>query len=264
VLHPDRPAADHAVDLLLRLAVGRRVLDELAEGEAQQARRGLVAGDEEGDEVVDDGRVAQLLARLGVDAFEHGGQQVAAAGGVLAARVEHALGCAAQHLDVVPVLAVCLAEEDRHQAGPQRAGTRLGQEAGHGVDERVQVIVVVRVEAEVHGAQGERVERQAREVVCHHDVGVGAVACPLERQLRRDLVHLVEHALDRCRAERRHQDAVCDAPAGLVLPRREEAVMHGVADLLERAPDGFVKPLLVAELVHQPLRALKGVGQRVR
>lgn len=93
--------------------------------------------------------------------------------------------------------------------------------------------MVVRVEAEVHGAEGKRVEGQTREVVGDHDGRVGPVARPLEGKLSRNLVHLVEHALDGRGAKRRHQHPVRNAPVWLVPERREEAIVDAVPDLAQ-------------------------------
>lgn len=55
VLQLHRALVQHTVDLFLGLAVRLGVFNEQVEGKAQQSRSGLVAGDQEGDEIVDDG-----------------------------------------------------------------------------------------------------------------------------------------------------------------------------------------------------------------
>ncbi|GJC94609.1 hypothetical protein ColKHC_03435 [Colletotrichum higginsianum] len=116
VVDLDLALADDAVDLLLGLLVGVRVLEQLVKGKGQQARGGLVAGDEEGDEVVHDALVRHLLARLGVDALEHGRQQVAAVAGLAGLpRLEHLARGAAQDLDVAGELLVLGAVDERGQ-----------------------------------------------------------------------------------------------------------------------------------------------------
>lgn len=89
---------------------------------------------------------------------------------------------------------------------------RLDQRLGHGRHEARRLLGVEAVEAVVHGAQADDVEREPREVVGPRDLVVRAQAVPLEDHLRRAVDHLVEHAPHRDGAHRWDQDAVAEVP----------------------------------------------------
>ena len=219
MLHPQRTCSDYGIDLLLRFAVGFRMFEELVEGKGQETRCRLVAGDEEGDEIVGDARVAEFLAGLGVHSVQHGGEKVFPVDGVRFSRLENAIGHVAENADVLPVLSLGAAEQKRGEGRPTAPVSRLYQVVSHGADERVQLVVVERVEAVVHGAQGEDVEGEAREVVGDHDGRVGAFSGPLERHLAGDVVHLVEHASNRHGPKGGGEDAMRQTPVGLIAVR---------------------------------------------
>jgi hypothetical protein len=64
------------------------------------------------------------------------------------------------------------------------------------------------VDAEVHAAEGDGVEREASEVVGRVDAIFGAEAFPLQDELGGDVEHVVEHGFDVSGAEGGHQEAV--------------------------------------------------------
>jgi hypothetical protein len=64
-----------------------------------------------------------------------------------------------------------------------------GQCVGHGLDVRVDSVRVEGVEAIVHGAESDGVERQARKVVGEQHGGLGAEPRPLHDHLCRNVVH---------------------------------------------------------------------------
>ena len=68
--------AEDPVDLLVGLGERLGVVEQEVEGEGEQAARGLVAGYEEGNDLVADVDVVELLAALLVHPGEHGVQQV--------------------------------------------------------------------------------------------------------------------------------------------------------------------------------------------
>ena len=212
-----------------------------------------MSGDQECYQIIHDALVRHVLPRLRVDPAEHRGQQVLPVAVVRVGRlpsVEHAPGRLTQHIDVGPVLLVLRVVEERRQREPPGPVAGLGEEVAHGLDEGVQGGRVVAVEAVAHGAEREGVEGEAREVVGDGDGRVRAVARPLEGELARDVVHLVEHVADGQGPEGGHEDAVGDAPVLLALARREEAVVDAIPDFVERGGNGLLEPLLVACLVH--------------
>lgn len=80
---------------------------------------------------------------------------------------------------------------------------------------------------------------------------VGSEVLPLLHELGGDVPHLVKvvrHGLGR---ELGGNDAVRNAPALLVVERREEGVVHGITDLDDGATDELSESLLIADLLGQ-------------
>lgn len=202
-------------------------------------------------QVVYDALVGHLLARPLVNRVKHRIQQVLPVGRMRLPRLQHIFGRLSHDGNILGQLPISLPIKDSRKR-TTRSVARLGKKATHGLDEGVQLIVVERVEAVVHGAQRQRVESQPREVVRDHDGVRGSMAGPLHGQLADDVVHLVEHAVDGHGPEGGRQDAVGDAP---VLFFRadcgEEPVVDALADLVEDAPDVLLEAFFVADLVYE-------------
>jgi hypothetical protein len=104
-------------------------------------------------------------------------------------------------LDIFLVLSVGFAGPELFQLGAPGAQARLCEELGHGIDERVHLFMVERVESLVHATQGNRVESQSGEVVGDINGFFGSHSRPLSNELRCDIVHLIVHILDAQRAK---------------------------------------------------------------
>lgn len=162
VLDRDRVVAEHRVDLLLRFVELLRVFEEVVEEVGQRAARRLVARDQEGDHLVADVLVVELLARDGVGGVEHRVEQVVDA----RVRVGFALrddvvAELVHRVDVVLHLLVGPQAEFGLHLRPVGALAALEQDGGHLVGEGMHVLGVEVVEPVVEGAESNRVEGQS-------------------------------------------------------------------------------------------------------
>lgn len=166
MLDGDLVVANDLVNFLLHLEVGCGVLQQVVESKRKQSRSGFVTSDEEGDQLVADVGVVQLLASGGINAVKHSAQQVLAVSGMLLASLDDTIGSVLHDGDVVEVLLVgSLVQEVWRESRSSVAATGFGQEITHSLDERVHLILVIRVEAEVHGAECEGIKSQTGEIV---------------------------------------------------------------------------------------------------
>jgi hypothetical protein len=257
LINGDRPSADYCINLFLHLAVGLGVGKEVVESKGEETRGSLVAGNQKSDEIVNDAGVAHVLAGLGVDAVHHGSEEIfPALGRKFLSLPQDFLGGPSKSVNVFKVLLSRLAVEHCGEAGAFYPVSGLDQKAPHGGQERVLIIVVERVEAIVHGAEGERVKGQASEGIWRGDWGRRTVTRPPEHKLARDLVHLREHVLDVHGPKGRHQDAMRDTPVRFVIFCGEKAIVHAVADLVEDNRYVLLEALLVTELMDKGLGGL--------
>ena len=255
VLDPRHLLAQHLVDERPRLLQHVRILEQQIGREGQKSARGFVAGDQEGNHLIADVLVAQLLTGDGIDAVEHQVEQVVL---LVALRIAPALGDEVAR-DLVHHLLVDLelARLGQHEAAQQLrpAGAVRGflQRSHHGGHEGMHVVLVEAVEAVVERAQGDRVEREPRHVVGDLDDGARAEPLPAHEHLVGNVEHPVEHAADRDRSEGRDQDAMRLGPIGLVAIGGEQPVAGNRPDLLQGPLDTLAESRLVAQFVHQLL-----------
>lgn len=83
---------------------------------------------------------------------------------------------------------------------------------------------------------------------------------PFHDELGCDVVHIIEHAANHEGTECGYQDAVGDGPVLFALVSREETIMGAIADFLKASSDGLREAILVANLVHQFMRAEENAG----
>ncbi len=257
LLHARRFVAEDFVDQRARLAQDIGVLEQEVEREREETARRLVPCDEERHHLVADVLVGEPFTARGIARLEHSLQEV-----VLRARVRVApplgdelVGYLVHQADVGGITPVAERHQLLREVGPARAGQCFSEPVHHRPDERVHLVLVKAVESVIECAERDRVEREARHVVGDVDDGVLPEPLPAEEHLARDIDHLLEHPAQAERTERGHQDVVGLCPVRLVRLRGEEAVAGEVANLLQRRVNPLVESLLVAELVHQLLRA---------
>ena len=244
---------EDAIDLVIGLLQNLRVLQQRIKRVGEQAARRLVAGDQEGVDLVADVDVVELRAGSTVDARQHGVEQI-----LLAVRLAHLLAARPHEIvdhgvhegDVVVQCRDALAHHHiferqaaLHHDGFERAHERL--------DEGIVVAAVERIEAVVEAAQADRVERQRRHVVHDVDVLVGIQSRPFEAELLGDVDHGGVIGLHRAPAEGREQDVVRLGPVRLGGLGGEQAVAADSAYARERTAHRLVETLLVAQFLHE-------------
>lgn len=84
-----------------------------------------------------------------------------------------------------------------HNARPLTSSSILLQEAAHGIDESVDLVLVEGVEPVLHRAESKRIKGQAREVFGRVSDKVWTSASPFHGQLLGNVMHIVEHIADR-------------------------------------------------------------------
>lgn len=143
-----------------------------------------MASNQKGNELIRDVGVAQLLAGLGVHAVQHGAEQVLSITGVLSSSLHNGIGSVSQNGNVVVELLIGGAvQEVGSKAGSPVSPPAFCKEVTHGLDEGVHLVLVVGVEAIVHRAQRDGVERQLCEFVGYRNGLVRAVASQFQGQL---------------------------------------------------------------------------------
>ena len=255
-------AAEHLVHDAARLLQDLRVLQQQVQGEGQEPARGLVTRDQEGHHLVADVLVREPLAGLRVAPLQHQVEEVVARGGVRIAPAlrDQRVGDTVHQRDVGLVAALGPQQQVRGHPGAPRPRARLVERADHGGDEGMHLVLVEAVEPVVEGAQRDGVEGQPGHVVGDVDGGVRPEPLPAQEHLVGDVLHPVEHRADAERAEGRHQQAVGLGPVRLLVVGREQAVAGEVADHLQRLVHLLGEASLVADLVHEFLRAQDGDG----
>lgn len=216
-----------------------------------------MARNQEGDEVAHDLVVIELLARLRIAIKEHRVEKVLARRGVRPPVLHHAATQLRHELDVPPELAHRPRAEE---AGPVRQhGLDIGlaEDRDHVPHKGVvpAAVAVEAVEAAVHGAQRDGVERQARVVVRDVDGRGGAVARPRQAQLLGHVGHVGEQRAHAQRAEDGPQDAVRDAPLAAAVRGGEERVRDHLPQRRHARRHELVEARLVAHLVRERARA---------
>jgi len=257
MLDPRHLLAEDLVDDAPRFLEDVRILEQQIGREGQQPARGLVAGDQEGDHLIADVLVAQLLAGDGIDAVEHQIEKVVL---LVALRIATPLGDEfARDLVHQLLVGLELTRLGQHEAAeklrPARAVRGLLQRSHHGGNEGMHVVLVEAVEPVVERTEGDRIEREPRHVVGDLDDGARPEPLPAHEHLVGDVEHPVEHAADGDRPERRDQDAMGLRPVGLVAIGREQPVAGNRADFLQGPLDALAEARLVAQFVHKLLRA---------
>ena len=246
-------AAEHLVDLGAGPGHDVRVLHQVVDRERQQARRRLVARDEERDALGPDVLVRQVLAVL-VDAVEHAAQQVrgVARGALGAAFGDDPVDEVVHERRVLFELPLRAHPQPGLDRQLPRAGLGLGEHPDHRVDERVRGLAVERVEPVAEAAQRDRVEREPGHVRGDVDLLAGVEPRPLVHQLVGDVEHLGHVVAHRLQAERGHEHVVRAHPQRVVGLGGEEArpgraaLQHG-----QPAADLLVEPRVVADLVDE-------------
>lgn len=144
MLNSDGAASNNLIDLLLDLSILLWMPEEVVEGKAEHARRSLVASDEEGDELVSNVLISQLLLGDRVYTVKHSCQQILPAGRVLLAGLHHLVCRFAHYSNVFGELFVGSAV---HEVGDELrasiADAALSKEVAHGCDERMHVVAVI-------------------------------------------------------------------------------------------------------------------------
>ena len=210
-----------------------------------------MSSDQERDHVVDNRILAQRFASLGVLAIDHGIHEILCVGWVFPTLPDEIRAEVAHVRNALLELLVFSAEKRSHYIWPPGLLTANFEEAHHGIDERVHLLLVERVEAVGHGAESESVQSQPCEVVRGRDTVLGAHASPLEDKLGTDVLHVVEHVFHVKRSESRYQDAVGDFPVLLSVVRCEESIVNACTQLVQSSTDRLVEAFLVAHLAEQ-------------
>lgn len=78
MLKLDRGLAADLVNFLLSLAVSIRVLHEMVQCEGEHSGSGFMPSNKERNQVIEDALFGHFLARLGINAIKHGGEQIPA------------------------------------------------------------------------------------------------------------------------------------------------------------------------------------------
>ena len=231
-----------------------RVLQQVVEGEGEQARGGLVTGDQEGDALCANVGVGQPFAGLAVDAGEHPAEQV---GGVPGFALGPPVGdepvdqvvherLVLLHLPLRPDLQPGL---DRQLSRP---GLGLGQGAHHGLYERMRRVAVEGVEPVAEPAQRDGVEGQTGHVVGDLHLLARVESVPLVHELVRDINHPRHVVAHRLQAERRHQDVVGAVPERVVGLGCEQArVRRSLPQVGQPPTDPLVEARVVTDLLDQ-------------
>ncbi|KAJ0161128.1 hypothetical protein CTA2_6715 [Colletotrichum tanaceti] len=238
-------SADDAVELRPRRGDDVRVLEQEVDDGADEARR-RAAADGHGHDLVNDLRVGQGLARLGVRRTDEGGQEVLAVRRVVPAVLDH-VRRVGPHGRRGP-FELAAEDEPVEEPGPVRPLYRLGRRVLHTLEHRVRRPREA-VELLAKERQRRRLEVQPVELPEGGHGLVRAEAAPLGQQLVGRAEHVVEPLRHRLGRQLGRDDAVRHAPARLVLKRREERVVHGVPDLDDRPAHVLAEPLLVAQLL---------------
>ncbi|MQY40543.1 hypothetical protein SRB17_85760 [Streptomyces sp. RB17] len=246
-----RVARQHPVHLGVGLGQHVRVAHQRVGGERQQTAGGLVAGDQEGHDLVADVVVVQRLAGLRVGGLQHQAQQVVLTAGLpLTALLDHIFDQVPHQLDVLVVPLVVVHPQRGHRRQLLRAPHRLGQRLEDRVEEGVQLLLVEGIEPVAEPGQGDGVQGEPGVVVGDLD-RLALLALPLADQVLGDLQHLAEVALHGPLAERRHEDPVRHAPDLFVVGGREQAGAGVVPDVSQRREDRLPETGLVGDLGDQ-------------
>ena len=250
-------AAQHLLDLRLGPLQHCRVLQQEVDRKGQQARCGLVAGDEEGDALSPDVVVRQLLAGLPVDAGEHVTEQIGVVRG-------HALSAPVvdQPVDQVVheyLVFLHLPARMDSQLGLNRqlidTGLRFDELSNHGLHEGMRGVAIEGIEPVPEPAQRDGVQGQPRHVGRDVHLLARVQPAPLVDELLGDVHHLRQVITHRLLAERFHQNVVRPVPQRVVGFRSEQPGPSGSApQIRQAAADLLVEPFSVTQFVDQ-LRA---------
>ena len=244
-------APQHRVHLGIGALQNVAVFQQVIHREGQQPRCGLVAGNQEGVDLVADVFIRQPLARFRIAPRQHEIEEVARPVTALLAplandlvdQIVHVIRVDFQLPDLLP-LQQLFARQAAHLL-------RRAQRAVERFDERMKVLAVERVEPVAEAAHPDRVQRQAHHVVGHVD----HVACihplPFQHQLAGDVDHHRQVAAHRLLAEGGQQDIVRLRPVRILGIAGKQPVARNQAQAFERAAHGLVEALLVAHLRHQ-------------
>ena len=246
--------AEHPVDLRPGTVQRFRVLQQVVDGEGEQARRGLVAGDQERDALRTDVGVGKALAGLPVHAVQHPAEEV---GGIARGSLGAPLRDQPVHQVVHEGLVLLhLPLRPDPQPGLQRQLAcpclGLGERSDHGLDERVRGLAVEGVEAIAEPAEGDGVQGQPGHVGRYVDLVAVVEPAPLVHQLVGDVEHPGHVVAHRLKAEGGHQDVVGAPPQGVVgLSREQSGARRALPEVGQAAPDQLVEPRVVAHLLDQ-------------
>lgn len=239
--------ADDGVEFLLGLADLVGVLHEVVEGEGDEVGR-CGAADVDVDDLVKDLAFAEGAAGFRVCAVHERVQHVLFVGRVVAAVLDEGGAEVAHGFDVAFPFA--LVQEPCEEAGAGWSLERFTGRVGHGCDEgRFRALHAV--DALVEEAEGVGFVVESVEVVGDVDA-LARACCPLFDQVGGGFADAAVQEGSRFgRCQRRH-DTVGDSPnLHLVMFGREEAVVHGGADLDDGAGHAFAESLLVTDFFQE-------------
>jgi hypothetical protein len=227
-----------------------RVAEQQRESEGEQARGGLVAGDQEGQHLIADVEIVEAFSRLRIDRRDHQVQEIVRLDRVFAPFGDDVVDQLVHLGDVGVELALGLLGEpvlDR-QAGDRVQ--RLAERASERFEEAVELLLFEAVEAVAEASDRNRVEGQPSHVVGDEDV-VSFELRPFRDQLVADFQDQAEIALHRALAEGGEQDAVRLAPVRFLAERGEQAVARKAADHAQAGSRHLAEARLVAKLCDQ-------------